>query len=101
MLSESERKKFYTTPKIESEVDSFLEKYHIQRKLTGYYFLKHMIIYVLNDYIESYNIKYINELYQICAEYEKTTKYNIRRLIDYAGNEYFSRNGNKTSKKKY
>ena len=94
VLSSSELKKFETTKEQEMEIEIFLEKYHIQKKFRGYYFLKHMITYVLNDYIYNYDIKYVNELYEICSKYEKTTKYNIRRLIDYAGNEYFIRNGN-------
>ncbi len=94
VLSSSELKKFQTTKEQEMEIENFLEKYHIQKKFRGYNFLKHMITYVLNDYIYSYDIKYVNELYDICSKYEKTTKYNIRRLIDYAGNEYFIRNGN-------
>ena len=94
VLSKEELKKFETTKEQELEIEKFLDRYQIQKKFRGYKFLKHMITYVLNDYIYTYDIKYVNDLYDICAKYEKTTRYNIRRLIDYAGNEYFIRNGN-------
>lgn len=94
MLSKEELKKFEATNDMENAIEKFLDKYHIQKKFRGHTFLKHMITYILNDYIYTYDIKYVNDLYVICAKYEGTTKYNIRRLIDYAGNEYFIRNGN-------
>lgn len=93
MLNNFELKKFVATKEQEIDIENFLEKYHIQKKFKGYTFLKHMITYALNDYEYIYNIKNIYDLYDICAEYEKTTKYNIRRLIEYAGNEYFVRKG--------
>lgn len=95
MLSKEEFKKFIATKEQEIEVEKFLDKNYIQRRFKGYNFMKHMIIYILNDYIYTYNIKNIYDLYEICAEYEGTSKYNIRRLIDYASNEFFARNGNK------
>lgn len=91
MLNSYERNKFKTTPEKEKQIEVFLDKYFIQRKLKGYNYFKDMIIYVLNDYQEKYNIKKSIELYKICAEYENTTMYNIRRLCEYAGGEFFSR----------
>lgn len=96
MLNKSELKKFIASEELVKEIEEFLDENNIQRKFKGYEFMKHMIIYIINDYNNIYDIKNINELYEICAEYEGTTKYNIRRLIDYAGNEFFSRNGFKT-----
>lgn len=86
---------FETTKEIELEIDTFLDKYQIRKDLTGREYLKAMIIYSLNDVEQFSTMENQNELYQLTAEYlGVSTWYNVRRLSDYACNDFFKRNGN-------
>lgn len=86
---------FKTDKQTEREVEQFLDEHQILKKFKGREYLKDMIIYNIN-YHKNYNTLIdINNLYKIMSKYKGTnTWYVIRRLSDYACNDFFKRNSN-------
>lgn len=88
---------FQTTSEIELQVDMFLDEHNILKKFKGRQYLKDMIIYNINYHNRYNDIVDINNMYQIMQKYKGTkTWFVIRRLSDYACNDFFKRNGNST-----
>lgn len=86
---------FQTTSEIELQVDMFLDEHNILKKFKGRQYLKDMIIYNINYHNRYNNIVDINNMYEIMQKYKGTkTWFVIRRLSDYACNDFFKRNGN-------
>lgn len=96
-MASQDYKFFQCDNELEEQVENFLNKYMIVNKLKGREYLKDMIIYSIN-YHKNYNTTIdLKELYLIMKKYKGTkTWYVIRRLSDYACNDFFKRNGNKS-----
>lgn len=67
----------------EKLVEQFLDDHLISKKLRGRYFLKQMILYILNDE-DSLYLRSNSMLYNVIAKANHCTWYNVMRLIRYA-----------------
>lgn len=86
---------FQTDKETELKIDMFLDEHKILKKFKGREYLRDMIIYNINYHNQYNDIIDINDMYKIMQEYKGTkTWFVIRRLSDYASNDYFKRNGN-------
>lgn len=76
-------------------IEEFLDNNRIVKKFKGRKFLKDMIIYCVNYNNEFYCLPNIEQTYKrVQAKNGEKTWYNVRRLADYACNDFYKRNGN-------
>lgn len=80
-MTNEEKKLFQAEEELSKKVDGFLDKYGVA-DFKGRLFLKQMIIYQTKK--EIYQKEFNKELYPKIAELNKTTIYNVVRLVRYA-----------------
>ena len=88
---------FNCDEELDQFVEEFLNENRIIKKFKGRQFLKDMIIYSVNYNNEYYCLPNIEQTYRrVQVKNDEKTWFNVRRLADYACNDFYKRNGNKS-----